>query len=132
MKLPKLLFPQKEFPEAARKWNLMWDLWVRGEVASPYAELMKYDAEVNNGGHAQYFVNVANCGDLSAVVARLLAVLPNPLRNNLKRAYDSVAQCKDNCHDGVDELLAECDDVFYENEQCLLDLLSRYVDSLSL
>ena len=36
------------------KWNKMWELWVEGKVESPYAELMTYQSEINNGGHGQY------------------------------------------------------------------------------
>ena len=36
------------------KWNKMWDLWAKGEIASPYADLMTYQSEVYNGGHAQF------------------------------------------------------------------------------
>lgn len=38
--------------ESERKWNLMWDMWVAGNAESPYAELMEYESEVNNGGHS--------------------------------------------------------------------------------
>ena len=43
----------------------MWDLWVEEEADSPYAELMTYQSEVNNGGHMQFFDNVSNTDDLS-------------------------------------------------------------------
>ena len=46
--------------ESERKWNLMWDMWADGDAESPYAELMEYESEVNNGGHSQYFFNVSN------------------------------------------------------------------------
>ena len=57
--------------ESDRKWNLMWDMWVAGDAESPYAELMEYESEVNNGGHSQYFYNFANCGDLKAEVEKI-------------------------------------------------------------
>lgn len=38
-----------------KKWNKMWDLWAEGRADSPYAELMTYQSEINNGGHDQYF-----------------------------------------------------------------------------
>ena len=44
--------------EAQLKWNKMWELWAEGKAGSPYAELMTYQSEVNNGGHSQYFSNV--------------------------------------------------------------------------
>lgn len=33
----KFLSPKKELPEAARKWNLMWDMWAQGQAEPPYA-----------------------------------------------------------------------------------------------
>lgn len=122
----------KETNDAERKWNLMWDMWIDNEVESPYAELMEYDSEVNNGGHSQYFFNVANCADLKAAVEKILPLLPNPLRDNLKRGYDAFAAQADICDDENDELFEECDDVFYANEQLLLDVLKVYADSLEL
>lgn len=116
--------------ESERKWNLMWDMWVAGTAASPYAELMEYESEVNNGGHSQYFFNVANCGDLSAAVALILPMLPSPLHENLKRGYDAFAAQEDICDDDNDDLFEECDDVFYENEQLLINVLQAYADSL--
>ena len=121
----------KEENDAERKWNLMWDMWVAGEAKSPYAELMEYESEVNNGGHSQYFFNIANCGDLGEEVEKLLAVLPNPLYDNLKRGYAAFAAQEDICDDENEELFEECDDVFYENEQMLIDILKMYADSLS-
>ena len=120
----------KEENDAERKWNLMWDMWVAGEAKSPYAELMEYESEVNNGGHSQYFFNIANCGDLGEEVEKLLAVLPNPLYDNLKRGYAAFAAQEDICDDENDALFEECDDVFYENEQMLIDILKTYADSL--
>ena len=46
-----------------QKWNKMWELWVNGRADSPYAELMTYQSEINNGGHAQYFHNIDNTDD---------------------------------------------------------------------
>lgn len=121
----------KESNEKERKWNLMWDMWVRGEAASPYAELMNYESEVNNGGHSQYFFNTANCGDLKAEVEMILPVLPEALRENLRKGYEAFAAQEDICDDVNDELFEECDDFFYENEQPLLEVLQRYADSIS-
>lgn len=122
----------KERTEEERKWNLMWDMWVQGTAVSPYAELMEYDSEVNNGGHSQYFFNIANCGDLSAEIEKILAILPPPLRDNLKRGYDAFAAQEDICDDDNDELFEECDEVFYKNEEMLIDILKVYANSLSL
>lgn len=122
----------RKLTEEERKWNMMWDLWVQGEAASPYAELMEYESEVNNGGHSQYFFNVSNCGDLNADVEKILPVLPHPLNINLKRAYDAFIGQEDICDDENDELFEECDDVFYQNENLLMDILKLYASSLSL
>ena len=56
------LKPKKpqELPLPQQRWNKMWDLWADGELDSPYASLMTYQSEVNNGGHDQYFFNTAN------------------------------------------------------------------------
>lgn len=38
--------------EKELKWNKMWELWAKECADSPYSELMTYQSEVNNGGHA--------------------------------------------------------------------------------
>ncbi|MGN0805286.1 MAG: hypothetical protein ACI4MS_07880, partial [Candidatus Coproplasma sp.] len=45
------------------KWNKMWKLWADEKAQSPYAELMTYQSEINNGGHAQYFFNLSSICD---------------------------------------------------------------------
>lgn len=122
---------KRELSAEERKWNHIWDLWARGEADSPYAELMEYESEVNNGGHSQYFFNVANCGDLKGAVEKLLAVLPEPLRGNLERGYEAFAGQEDICDDDNDDLFEQCDDVFYANEQLLIDILKGYAGSLN-
>lgn len=37
------------------KWDKMWELWAEEQAESPYAELMTYQSEIDNGGHDQYF-----------------------------------------------------------------------------
>lgn len=118
--------------EKDRKWNLMWDLWVAGKAASPYAELMEYESEVNNGGHSQFFFNAANCGYLKAQMEVILSALPEPLLANLKRGYDAFTAQDDIADDINDDLFSECDDVFYDNEGVLIEALEGYADSLSL
>ena len=122
----------RELTEEERKWNLMWDMWVAGDAESPYAELMEYESEVNNGGHSQYFYNFANCGDLKAEVEKILSILPNPLHDNLKRGYEAFASQEDIADDENEDLFEECDDVFYKNEQVLMDMLKGYANSLRL
>lgn len=123
---------KKKLTEAERKWNRMWELWVQGNVDSPYLELMNYESEVNNGGHSQYFFNTANCGDLKAEMAVLLTALPEPLLANLRRAYDAFASQEDIADDDNDDLFEECDDVFYEHEALFTALLENYAKTMKL
>ena len=119
-----------ELPEKDRKWNKMWDLWAEGQAASPYAQLMTYESEVNNGGHSQYFFNVANTGDLKAEAEAILSLLPEPLKGNFQRAYAAFATQEDIADDVNDDLFSACDDVFYANEQPLLDMIQQFANDL--
>jgi len=101
----------------------MWDLWAVNKLDLPCAKLMKYESEVNNGGHSQYFFNVANCGDLAVEVEAVLSMLPEPLRENLARGYAAFSEQDDISDDVNDELFEECDDVFYEHEQLIIDII---------
>ena len=84
---------------------------------------MKYESEVNNGGHSQYFFNVANGGNLAEEVEAVLSMLPEPLRENLARGYAAFS-AQDDISDDVNEaLFEECDDVFYEHEQLIIDII---------
>ena len=51
-----------ELTEEQLKWNKMWELWTEAKVEVPYAQLMTYQSEVNNGGHDQYFQVRTQCG----------------------------------------------------------------------
>ena len=106
-----------------QKVNKMWELWGENELDLPCAKLMKYESEVNNGGHSQYFFNVANCGDLAAEVDAVLAMLPEPLKENLERGYTAFIAQHDTSDDANDELFEACDDVFYEHEQLIIDMI---------
>ena len=106
-----------------QKLDKMWDLWAINKLDLPCAKLMKYESEVNNGGHSQYFYNVANCGDLAAEVEAVLSMLPEPLRENLARGYAAFSEQDDISDDINDELFEECDDVFYEHEQLIIDII---------
>lgn len=55
---------KSELSREQKKWNKMWDLWAEHRADTPYAEVMTYQSEVNNGGHDQYFFNVEQTGDL--------------------------------------------------------------------
>ena len=69
-----------ELTEEQLKWNKMWELWTEEKVDSPYAELMTYQSEINNGGHDQYFTNVENTSDLSKEISALEQILSAELK----------------------------------------------------
>lgn len=124
------LFKKKSPLTEEQKLNKLWDMWAEGKVKSPCAALMTYQSEVNNGGHSQYFFNVANTGDLKAEIAAILPVLPDVLRENLKRGYEAFAAQEEIDDDTNDDLFGECDDVFYAHEQPLIDLIQGYANEL--
>lgn len=108
----------------------IWELWEQGKAISPYAQIMTYESEVNNGGHSQYFFNKANNGKLEAEIEVLYSVLPEPLLGNLKRGYEAFSAQEDIADDVNDDLFEECDDVFYENERAIIAILDSYAASL--
>ena len=115
-----------------QKLDKMWELWAEDQLDLPCAKLMKYESEVNNGGHSQYFFNVANCGDLGKEVEDVLSMLPEPLRGNLKRGYDAFAAQEDIADDDNEDLFEECDDVFYEHEQRIIDIIYEAAKTFTL
>ena len=122
-----------ELTDDQKKWNKMWELWADGQAASPYAELMTYQSEINNGGHWQYFFNVENTGDLRKEIAALDAVLPDVLRENLNRAYEAYLASEENGdEDAADEVMEQCDDVFYEQESGIERLLKGYAGKMEI
>ena len=117
------IFKKKTALTTDQKLDKMWDLWAVNKLDLPCAKLMKYESEVNNGGHSQYFFNVANSGDLAVEVEAVLSMLPEPLRENLARGYAAFSEQDDISDDVNDELFEECDDVFYEHEQLIIDII---------
>lgn len=129
------LFRKKkaERNEKQLKWNQMWDLWVQGRAQSPYAELMTYQSEVNNGGHGQYFENVGNNGDLSKEMSILETALSDELINNFKKAYQAYLTLEENADDNnAEEIMEQCDLAFYENEDEINRVLEAYAERLVL
>ncbi len=124
MRVLDIFKKKKEKPlTTEQKLNKMWELWAEEKLDLPCAKLMKYESEVDNGGHSQYFFNVANCGDLVVEVEAVLSMLPEPLRENLARGYAAFSEQDDISDDANDELFEECDDVFYEHEQLIIDII---------
>ena len=129
------LFKKKkvELTEDQLKWNKMWDLWTGGEAESPYAELMTYQSEINNGGHSQYFCNVENNDDLSQEMSALENILSDNLIDNLHKAYKAHLILEENEEDEEAEAIMEqCDDMFYENEEEINNKLQSYADKIQL
>ncbi len=115
-----------------QKLNKMWELWADDKLNLPCAKLMKYESEVDNGGHSQYFFNVANGGDLAVEVEAVLSMLPEPLRENLARGYVAFSEQDDISDDVNDVLFEECDDVFYEHEQLIIDIIYEAAKSFEI
>ena len=129
------LFKKKkvELTEDQLKWNKMWDLWTGGEAESPYAELMTYQSEINNGGHSQYFCNVENNDDLSKEMSALENILSDKLVDNLHKAYKAYLILEENEEDEkAEEIMEQCDDMFYKNEEEINNKLQEYADKIQL
>ena len=122
-----------ELTEEQLKWNKMWELWTEEKVDSPYAELMTYQSEINNGGHDQYFTNVENTSDLNKEISALEQILSAELKNNLNKAYKAylILEKKEEDEE-AEETLEQCDDVFYENEEKINRLLEEYACKIEL
>lgn len=124
---------EEELSVEAQKWNKMWDLWVEEEADSPYAELMTYQSEVNNGGHMQFFDNVSNTDDLPKNMEVLYSILEGTLRENIEKAYNAfLAYDENDENDTISEIMDECDDVFYANESEIERILQEYADTIEL
>ena len=122
-----------ELSDQQKRWNKMWDLWASGQVDSPYAELMTYQSEINNGGHDQYFVNVENISDLQKEVSVLATILPETLQHNLQVAYQAYLESSEKDLDqSADEIFEKCDNVFFENEEQIDCLLKAYAERIVL
>lgn len=116
-----------------QKLDQIWSLWEEGQADSPYAELMTYQSEVGNGGHDQYFYNMENTGDLKKEMAALNTILTIKLKNNLDKAYEVYLLLKEKEGDEKSkEILEQCDDVIYENEEALNYILREYANKIEL
>lgn len=119
--------------EELLKWDKMWDMWTEGKAESPYAELMTYQGEINNGGHSQYFTNVENTSDLQKEMSVLENILSEKLKTNLMEAYKAYIILEENENDEkAEEALEQCDNVFYENEEEINRTLEEYASKIDL
>ena len=129
------IFKKKKFEltEEQLKRNKMWELWTEEKVDSPYAELMTYQSEINNGGHDQYFTNVENTSDLNKEISALEQILSAELKNNMNKAYKAylILEKKEEDEE-AEETLEQCDYIFYENEEEINRLLEEYACKIEL
>lgn len=124
---------KRELSHEQKKWNKMWELWAENRADTPYAEVMTYQSEVNNGGHDQYFFNVEQTGDLQAEISILENVLSEELRSNLLTAYDAYQMLADKESDEEWEAILEgCDNVFFKNEEEINRILKEYASKIEL
>ena len=121
-----------ELTEEQLKWNKMWELWTEEKTKSPYTELMTYQSEINNGGHSQYFCNVDNVSDLKKEMSALEEILTPLLRENLQKAYKADLILEEKEDEEAEEILDQCDDVFYENEEQINCILQEYANTLEI
>lgn len=122
-----------ELTEEQLKWNKIWELWTEEKADSPYAELMTYQSEINNGGHSQYFCNVDNVSDLQKEMSALEKILTSHLYKNLQKAYKAYLILEENEYDEkAEEILEQCDDNFYENEEQINLILQEYANKLEI
>lgn len=129
------IFRKKKKPELSEedlKWNKMWDLWVKDKADSPYAELMTYLSEVNNGGHYQYYDNVSGVGDLTKEMSELEKILPEKLKINMQNGYKEYLILEENDDDEAEERLDHCDDVYHQNKEEINQILREYASSMEL
>ncbi len=122
-----------ELSNEQKKWNKMWDLWAEKRADTPYAELMTYQSEINNGGHDQYFLNIENTGDLQKEMTALETVLSEKLQKNLQDAYHAYRTLTDSeSDDDAETILEQCDDIFYQNEEEINRILREYAAKMKL
>ena len=121
-----------ELTEEQLKWNKMWELWTEEKTKSPYTELMTYQSEINNGGHSQYFCNVDNVSDLKKEMSALEEILTPLLRENLQKAYKADLILEEKEDEEAEEILDQCDDVFYEKEEQINRILQEYANTLEI
>lgn len=124
---------KNKLTDEQKRWNKMWDLWAEERAESPYAELMTYQSEVNNGGHDQYFSNMEERGVLQKEIATLEEILPENLKNNFKEAYSAyLALYKNEDDEDAQDKLDDCDNHFYEYETEINKILEEYASKIKL
>ena len=114
------------------QWNKMWELWGDGKIESPYQELMEYFNGINNSGHYMHFDNIAGNQDLKTYIDALTTILPQPLKENVELAYRTYMMNPDDVSDEDNEILDQCDDVYYTNEYIMNNILKERASKIDL
>lgn len=106
----------------------MGELLLEGRIKSPYAELMIYQDEVDNGGHSQFFGNLSSTGDLQNIMDKLGEILSDDLKQNLENAYQAHLRFEENYEDEeAERVIDACDNLFFERENEITQILDQYV-----
>ena len=125
------MFKKKEpLTKEQEKLEILWDLWRLEEVPEPYNTLMTYYKEIKKEGHTRFFINIAFCGEVQKAVEKIGALLPDVLCENLKTAYSHYVILVNEENEETEKKISECDKVFDENEQLLLDMIQEYANTL--
>lgn len=125
------IFKKKEpLTDEQLKMEHLWDLWRLEEVPEPYNTLMTYYKEIKKEGHTRFFLNIAFCGEVEKAVEKIGTLLPEILRENLKVAYSHYVILVNEENEETEKKISECDKIFDENEQLLIDMIQEYADTL--
>ena len=124
--------PKPKLSYTDQQWNKMWDLWAKGNIPSPYDELMRYQSEVYNGGHSQYFCNTDNCYDLKAEMEAFLTILPPALAEHVHRFHVAFIAAGNDLNDETDDIEDACENAFYEHDKQINKLLEDYAATIEL
>lgn len=120
--------------ERAERHNRMWDLWAEDKLPAPCSDLMLYQAEINNGGHDQFFFNLENRTEedaLDKAISSLRSVLPGGLLANFEKALATFKVFDEN-HDRAFWIFEQCDDYYYENEDKIDDILEELWEKIDI
>ncbi len=114
------------------QWNKMWDLWAEGKIESPYGELMEYLNGINDGGHFCHFDNVSSNANLKEYVNALSQILPEPLKSNVTAAYKAYIINPDDITSENEQILEDCDHIYYANESLINQILTARASKIEL
>lgn len=129
------LFSFKKKPqltEEQKKMEALWEMWRLEEVPAPYSTIATYYNEIKHGGHTRFFINIAYCGEVQKAVEKIGSLLPEIHKENLETAYSHYVVLVNEENDETENKIRECDKVFEENEQSILDILQEYANTLEI